>query len=286
MYDPAFFPDDSGFTYQPGGRLCPMTMLTTGEPTALAITGSGSECTGSSISLYQHLGAALGGEDYWASSAGTAAWDDGGRSVQLTETRRNEAWGATARVSLSLMSNTGTGFRFVSSRNVTTPLQGDAVISPSGRALMTRWVDEAGAYQGYVLHRLSATRNGNAINAEVTELARYNIMGAKVAFSYDERYVVLHHYIGGGAHADEDAQELGFENAGASEFAGYASMGASNIYLLDLLTGRRTRITTMRPGQYALFPHFRSDGWIYFLVRTLGMSRESVIASDAALIAR
>jgi hypothetical protein len=286
MYDPAFFPDDSGFTYQPGGRLCPMTMLTTGEPTALAITGSGSECTGSSISLYQHLGAALGGEDYWASSAGTAAWDDGGRSVQLTETRRNEAWGATARVSLSLMSNTGTGFRFVSSRNVTTPLQGDAVISPSGRALMTRWVDEAGAYQGYVLHRLSATRNGNAINAEATELARYPLQGAKVAFSYDERYVVYHHYIGGGAHADTDAQELGFENAGASEFAGYASMGAANIYVLDLLTGRSTRITTMRPGQYALFPHFRSDGWIYFLVRTLGMSRESVIASDAVLVGR
>ena len=23
----------------------------------------------------------------------------------------------------------------------------------------------------------------------------------------------------------------------------------------------------MKPGQYALFPHFRSDGWIYFLVR-------------------
>jgi hypothetical protein len=286
MYDPAFFPDDSGFTYQPGGRLCPMTMLTTGEPTALAITGSGSECTGSSISLYQHLGAALGGEDYWASSAGTAAWDDGGRSVQLTETRRNEAWTATARVSLSLMSNTGTGFRFVSSRNVTTPLQGDAVISPSGRSLLTRYVDEAGAYQGYVLHRLSATRNGNAINAEATELARYPLQGAKVAFSYDERYVVYHHYIGGGAHADTDAQELGFENAGASEFAGYASMGAANIYVLDLLTGRSTRITTMRPGQYALFPHFRSDGWIYFLVRTLGMSRESVIASDAVLVGR
>ncbi|MEZ4394716.1 MAG: hypothetical protein R3A48_26885 [Polyangiales bacterium] len=286
MYDPAFFPDASGFSYQPGGRLCPMSMLTTGEPTSLAITGAGSECTGSSVSLYQHLGVSLSGEDYWASSAGTAAWDDGGRSVQLTETRRNEPWTATARVSLSLMSNTGSGFRFVSSRNVTTPLQGDAVVSPSGRALMTRYVDEAGAYQGYVLHRLAATRNGNAINAEITELARYPLQGAKVAFSYDERYVVYHHYLGGGAHADDDARELGFTDAGDSGFAGYASMGASNIYILDLLTGRSTRVTTMQPGQYALFPHFRSDGWIYFLVRTLGMARESVIASDAALIGR
>jgi hypothetical protein len=40
----------------------------------------------------------------------------------------------------------------------------------------------------------------------------------------------------------------------------------------------------MGPGQYALYPHFRSDGWMYFLVRTLGTTAEHVIASDAALL--
>ena len=25
----------------------------------------------------------------------------------------------------------------------------------------------------------------------------------------------------------------------------------------------------MNPGQYALYPHFRSDGWLYFLVRDI-----------------
>jgi hypothetical protein len=40
----------------------------------------------------------------------------------------------------------------------------------------------------------------------------------------------------------------------------------------------------MQPGQYALFPHFRSDGWIYFMVRTLGTENEHIVASDAALV--
>ena len=38
----------------------------------------------------------------------------------------------------------------------------------------------------------------------------------------------------------------------------------------------------MAPGQYALFPHFRSDGWIYFIVRG-DAGGEHIVASDAAL---
>ena len=42
------------------------------------------------------------------------------------------------------------------------------------------------------------------------------------------------------------------------------------------------RITNVQPGQYALFPHFRADGWLYFVVRTLD-TEEWFVASDAAL---
>jgi hypothetical protein len=286
MFDPAFFPDNSGFSYQPNGRLCPMSMLTMGMPTSLAITGASSPCTGSSIGLYQHLGASLDGADYWATAAGNAAWDDGGHSPTLQETRRNETWGATAQTQLTLMANNGAGYTAVGSRNVRTPFQGDAVISPSSRLLITRFVDTAGAYQGYILNRLDATHEGAAIMASATEIARYCVQGAKPAFSYDERYITYHHYLGGGPHADEDARELGFTGADDPGFADYASRGASNIYFMDTLTGRTTRITTMGPGQYALYPFFRSDGWIYFIVRTLGTTNEAVIASDAALLAR
>jgi len=50
-----------------------------------------------------------------------------------------------------------------------------------------------------------------------------------------------------------------------------------------MLTGVRTRVTTMQPGQYAIFPHWRSDGWFYFLVRDTNSSKEYVVGSDAAL---
>ena len=53
--------------------------------------------------------------------------------------------------------------------------------------------------------------------------------------------------------------------------------------MVDLLTGATTRVTNMQPGQHALFPHFRSDGWIYFVVRTLD-GEEYYAASDAALV--
>ena len=39
----------------------------------------------------------------------------------------------------------------------------------------------------------------------------------------------------------------------------------------------------MHAGQYALYPHFRSDGWIYFLVRDKVTNKEYAVASDAAL---
>ncbi len=281
MYDPTFFPDNSGFMYQPGGRMCPMSTLTTGEPSSIALSTA---CAGSSVGLYQHTGAALEGTDYWATSAGTAAWDDGGHSATLTETRRNETWGANATTSISLMANSGAGFSAVGSRNVTLPYQGDAMLSPSTRLIITRFVDEDQQYQGFIINRLEATHTGSAIMVAAHEVARYCIQGAKAAISYDERWAVYHHYLGGGSHADEEAQELGFADSSDAGFAEYTTRGSSNIYLLDMLTGRTIRVTNMGPGQYALYPHFRSDGWIYFIVRTLGTMSESVIASDAALV--
>ncbi len=40
----------------------------------------------------------------------------------------------------------------------------------------------------------------------------------------------------------------------------------------------------MQAGQYALYPRFRSDGWIYFIVRDRNRDREWIAASDAALV--
>ncbi|MDP6946093.1 MAG: hypothetical protein QF464_18230, partial [Myxococcota bacterium] len=77
--------------------------------------------------------------------------------------------------------------------------------------------------------------------------------GAKANISFDERFFVTHHY----------------EN------------GTSNIYLWDLITQQDYQITDMASGAKALFPHFRSDGWFYFLVRE--DNEEYVVASDFAV---
>ena len=66
--------------------------------------------------------------------------------------------------------------------------------------------------------------------------------------------------------------------------APYLTKGASNIVLVDLQTHKTTVVTHMNPGQYALYPHFRSDGWLYFLVRDVNAGgAEHLVASDLAL---
>jgi hypothetical protein len=132
---------------------------------------------------------------------------------------------------------------------------------------------------GFVLRRIDMTPIPGGFDVTAPEIARYCLSGGKPGFSYDERYMVLHHYVGGG-----DALDMGYTGPGDPAFAPYLSQGAANIYLIDLVTGVRTRITNMAPGQYALYPHFRSDGWIYFIVRQPSASGEVAVASDAALV--
>ena len=165
------------------------------------------------------------------------------------------------------------------------------MLSPSGRLLINRvkgrertvnvdGVDIVSAEQsGYALHLISASRDGEEWSVSVEDGGRVCITGGKAVVSFDERWMTLHHYT-----TAADAAALGFVDAADPGFAPYATLGSSDIYLVDLLTGVPRRITNVGPGQYALFPHFRSDGWIYFVVRTLD-GEEYFAASDAALVA-
>jgi hypothetical protein len=256
-------------------------VLTTGTPTSVTFHETGCSNSGS-VGLYEHLGVSLDGTDYWATSAGAAAWDNGGHSPTLQDPPPNSPWTAGAQTTLTLLANTGTTFASVSTVSIPTPYQGDGVISPSSTLLMTRLAESTGHHQlAYVLYQLNATRVGNAIMQSITEIGRYCMVGAKPAFSLDEHFVTMHHYV-----TRDDAVELGFTGPDDTHFAPYLTQGASNIYIVDLNTGVRTRVTNMGPGQYALYPSFRSDGWMYFTIRTLGSSNEYIVASDAALVAR
>ncbi len=271
-YDPSFFPDNSGFVFH-GRRayVCTQNVLGTGDLT-LSFTEPGCSSNGS-IGLYEHVGAALMGGDYW-SVHGLFVSDDGAHEATLEDPATD--FGSTARTTFTRLTNDGSTFRAEGTSAVATPFEGDGVMSPSSELVINRVSGPGGVQLGYVLRRVRAERGAGTFTITAPEIARYCFSGGKPGFSFDERWMVIHHYVGA-----EDAVELGFTGPDDPAFAAYRTQGGANVYLVELATGARTRLTHVQPGQYALFPHFRSDGWIYFLVRTLGETGEHIVASDA-----
>ncbi|HTV20382.1 MAG TPA: hypothetical protein VMG12_16980, partial [Polyangiaceae bacterium] len=307
-YDPTFFPDGSGFMLQQGGS---SSSATPGHPTngsadagdvavtcgmsvlgddPASIAGDEAECSSieSQIGLYQQLATSLNGEDYWVLFG---AYDGDSGGFRPVYENPPAAFASTSTATLVPMVNQGGSFSAGSPIELSTPLQGDPMLSPSGKLLVTRVKgpeetrDIGGisvvtaAQSGYAIHLLSMNQTGSDWSASTSEVAQLCITGAKPVISFDERWMVIHHYV-----TDADATELGFSSASDPGFAAYRELGASNLYLVDLSNGDSRRITNMSAGQYALYPHFRADNWIYFVVRTTD-TEEYFAASDAALIA-
>jgi hypothetical protein len=274
-YDPGFFPDNRGWMFQGtpiGSGFCTTGLLLRNPDKIDFSEGECSHVEG--VSLYQHLGSALGGGDYFAVNSQFSS--DNASGVVTRDP--SAAFGATAQMRFTAMMYDGT--RYVGKPTVSTPSphEGDSVLSPSTRLVINRFGNE-GKHLGYVLRRVDATPSGSSYTVSVPEIARYCMKGAKPSISFDEKYFVTHSYV-----AADDWQDLGFASAQDAAFQAMLQQGAANIILVNMVTGARTRITNMRAGQYALFPHWRSDGWIYFLVRDKNTSKEYVVASDAALL--
>ncbi len=281
-YDPAFFPDNSGFVFQGGPKnTCGMSVLTSNPPDittqAIGITTNETACRKiTNIGLYQHVGQQLGvNGDYFAIDSEFVS-DDGGKSPTLADPDTN--FGSNGYSSFTPMIWNGTTYSPRTTVNVDTPFEGDTVLSPSAKLTIGRVSGPSDRQLGFVLRKVNATLTGSTYTITSPEIARYCISGGKPAFSFDERFIVYHHYVTG-----QDATEMGFTGPQDPGFAPYLSQGAANTYLMDLRTGVPIRITNMKPGQYALFPHFRSDGWIYIQVRD-GNGHEYTTATDAALI--
>jgi len=252
-YDPGFFPDNSGWMFQGNGNnSCAMSVLTSLTGTANSLTMTEPGCTRlSEVGLYQHVGKALGGGDYFAING--AFFSDNGGWFSSGDPGVNAD--SFTKANFTPMVFDGTTYVQKTNIGVAQPFEGDAVLSPSARVELTRVAGPAGQL-GYVLHKVNATMVGSNYSITTPEIARYCLAGGKPAFSYDERWIVYHHY----------------------------TSDRADLYLMDLRTGVPVQITHMGPGQYALFPHFRSDGWIYAEVREPGTTRSVLIASDAALL--
>jgi hypothetical protein len=300
-YDPTFFPDNSGFLVQRAGYDTTAGGVPVYRQAAIAcnqsvlagdsevISGSEPECdeVDGRIGLYQQVGKSLDGEDHWV-VFGSFVDDNGGISPTLENP--SAAFESRSAVSFTPLINRGASFEPGPTTVVSTPLAGDPMLSPSGRLLVTRVkglersvvVDgqniTRAEQSGYSLMLVTTTGAAETNAVTLAEVGRICAQGGKPAISYDERWMVLHHYV-----TDDDATALGFSGVGDPGFASYRELGASNLVLVDLLDGSSRTITRMGAGQYALFPHFRSDGWIYFVVRTLDRE-EYFAASDAAVL--
>jgi len=274
QYDPAFFPDHSGFVFQGGPRnTCAISVLTS-NPTSISMTEPGCREI-SEIGLYQHVGSVPDG-DYFALDAQFVA-DDGGKLP--THADPLASFVSTAHSSFTPMIFDGLDYIPRATVELATPFEGDTVLSPSTRLTVARLAGPNDVQLGYVLRQVDATLAGSTYTISAPEIARYCVTGGKPAISYDERWIAFHHYVG-----PSDAIDLGYTGPGDPAFAPYLSSGAANLYLMDLVTGVVVRITDVHPGQYALYPQFRSDGWLYAQVRDLTAGHEYTIASEAALV--
>jgi hypothetical protein len=304
-YDPTFFPDNSGFMVQQAAYaastgptdgsanagdtavVCNQSVLA-GDPALITGTEAGCTQLSGQIGLYQQLAKSIDGDDYWV-VYGSFDEDNGGFSIVLDNP--SAAFESQSTTTLVPMVNQGSTFAAGEPSRIATPLQGDPMLSPSGRLLVTRLKGReyttvvAGKkvvkaeQSGYALHLVATTNAGGALSASLADVGRLCVQGGKAVVSYDERWLVLHHYV-----TAADAVALGFSGEDDPAFADYLELGASNLILVDLLDGSSRFITQMGAGQYALFPHFRSDGWLYFVVRTLA-GEEYFAATDAALLA-
>ncbi len=274
-YDPGFFPDNKGFTFMTGtdgAFFCNQALLEDPATKSIDFATETTYCGQSDMGVYQHVGAMLGGGDYYVVRSDDYANDDGGNSVF-----RDPSTAPFAKQDATLevwpMQESGTRFKVQGKIDINVPFEGDFGIFPSARYVTSRiGVKNGSTFQqnGYRI------RSFDAQARTTKELATLCMKGGKVTVSFNERIVATHHYT-----ELADAKNFKMEPTDP-KFQAMIDKSA-NVWLYDLVSQQKIRITNMRANQYALYPHWRSDGWLYFLVRDKNLNKDFLVASDAGI---
>jgi len=253
-YDPGFFPNNEGFIMQGSGAgLCGQSVLTNADAIADGIDFTETGCSNAEgINLYQHVAVNLDGGDYFIINSQFTSDPGSGNE----DPRAGFDEGSTMKFSPLVFD--GAGWEQKEAITVNSPYEGDSVLSPSGRLVVSRFAGANGEGLGHMVRRVEANPSGGSYDISISQPVRFICTpGAKSNISFDERFSVTHHY----------------EN------------GTANLYLTDLLTLETYQITDMPSDTRALFPHFRSDGWIMFLVQGEEGADRAVAINSAIVLA-
>jgi hypothetical protein len=267
-YDPYFLPSNDGFAFagsHSGGQivLCKQSLLSDASNAPSPHIGlDESKCADMGEEVYMSIGTALDGVRYFMTH-GAHANDDGGHDI----TRQLPAdFGPDAETSFIPMVNNGQSYKAKPGVVVKLPNEGDLMLSPSSQLAAARFGDDTHSF-GYHIRLVKPAQSASgALRVDTPLAATVCMPGQKANISFNERFMVTHQYVD---RSQPDQAQL--------------PKGSSNVMLADLLTGKIVRITTTKRDQFALYPHFRADGWLYFLVRDMNANKEYVVASDAAL---
>lgn len=260
-YDPAFFPNNDGFTFagaSGGIRACRQGVIEAAAQMANPrITMQETGCSTITGAVYQSIGGALDGSLYWM-TIGRHVNDFGGPSGPPP------GFTATAETTFIPMLSDGVSYLPRPSIKVPIPYEGEHALSPSSKLLVNRFGSSTGTRGLRVRRLITQATPAGGFTVDTEELATICLNATKTVVSFDERFIVTHQYVDPVERPDLPPR-------------------TSNIFLIDLATAETFQLTQVAAGQNALFPHFRADGWIYFLMKDQATGKETLVASDAAL---
>lgn len=268
-YDPAFSPDNLSFMYQgekSGTRFCNQTLLATPSLTRIDFNSDACSTSNLRVGLYQGLGASLDNGEMMTIAGGFRS-DEG--SILIQDAAPLFTDNATIDISRIRQSDSMV-FEKTNVQRVSTPYLGNWMLSPSNKIAIGTLSGSTMSKARHGGFRLVLTDaiTGSRLPASLTDSNTATLCvktGEKPQASFDERFLVYYAY------------EQHENTVSPSE-------SAANLFAIDLLgTGKPVQLTNLAKGTYAQFPHFRSDGWLYFTLYDSRTRERSVLATDAII---
>ncbi|MDQ3232023.1 MAG: hypothetical protein M3Q07_09405 [Pseudobdellovibrionaceae bacterium] len=270
LYDPAFLPDNSGFIFQGdehGSRICEQNILEHEDLVTLDFMQQGCSKGDLKIGLYQAIGSNLDSGDI-RTLAGYFS-SDSGYSIN-----RDIAplFGKAAGLTMDTIRRVNDGsFEKVNSRAMSTPYHGNWMMSPANQiatSIVSASTDGKARHGGYRLFMMNSNFGSKGKLPDLNDPSTALLCtdgGEKPNVSFDERMLAYYRYASQGQRVN-------------------SLESSSDILVYDLLRGKEPiALTQMPKGYYAQFPHYRSDGWLYFTVLNAWTEERFVVATDMSI---